>query len=181
MSTTFPISPFDPENENWWTKGTSRLAKRISDVSLFMHGLRAQLRFGDLTRAPLHMLRLQLKERVAECDWLARMPDPWDAGLRLEIGQRHASLQALRDAVDVRSLMFEMLPNVDAAYLRIYRETQVHTRELIIAGYVQRGTISFRRIHSVAMRAKLLGFRFSLENDVLRPAKEMSNSELVDW
>jgi hypothetical protein len=181
MSSAFPISPFDPESENWWSKGASRLAKQIGDASLFIHSLRVQMRFGSLTRAPLRMLRLQLKENVAECDWLARFPDPWDADLRPEIGQRHASLQALRDAVDVRCLLFQTLPDVDAAYLRIYRETPTRARELIIAGNVHRRGASFRRVHSMAMRAKLLGFRFSLEDDILRGTREMTNMELVDW
>jgi hypothetical protein len=127
------------------------------------------------------MLRFQLKESVAECDWLARAPDPWDIDLRPGIGQRHASLQALRDAVDIRRLLFHTLPDVDTAYLRIYRETLTQTKELIIAGNVHRDTVSFRRVHSVAMRAKLLGFRFSLEDDILRGTREMTNMELVDW
>lgn len=76
MSTASAISPFDPESENWWSKGTSRLAKRVCDVGLFVRSLRVQMRFGDLTRAPLRMLRFQLNENVAECDWLARVPDP---------------------------------------------------------------------------------------------------------
>ena len=98
-----------------------------------------------------------------------------------DIGQRHASLQALKDAVDVRYLLFEMLPDVDAAWLRIYRETPARARELIIAGYVHRNAISFRNVHSIAMRAKLLGFRFLLEGDILRPTREVTNLELVDW
>jgi hypothetical protein len=181
MSSAFPISPFDTESENWWSKGTSRLAERVYNVGLFVRGLRVRMRFGDLTRAPLRMVRLQLKENVAECDWIARMPDPWDEGLRPDIGQRHASLQALKDAVDVRFFLFEMLPDVDAAYLRIYRETPVRARELIIAGHVHRKAGSNRSVHSIAMRAKLLGFRFSLEGDILCPTREMTNLELVDW
>ena len=181
MPSAFPISPFDTESENWWSKGTSRLAQRVCDVGLFVRGLRVRMRFGDLTRAPLRMVRLQLKESVAECDWIARLPDPWDEGLPPDIGQRHASLQALKDAVDVRFLLFEMLPDVDAAYLRIYRETPARVRELIIAGHVHRNAASFRGVHSIAMRAKLLGFRFSLEGDILCPTREMTNLELVDW
>jgi hypothetical protein len=153
---------------------------RVCDAGLFIRTLRVLMRFGDLTRAPLHMLRLQLKGRVAECDWLARPSDPWDADLRPEIGLRHTSIQALRDSVEVRSLLFHMLPDVDAAYLRIYRETAT-VRELIIAGHVQRDASSFRNVHSVAMRAKLLGFHFSLENDILHPKEEMTNMELVNW
>jgi hypothetical protein len=181
MSSASAIPPFDPEREDWWSKGTSRLAIRVWDVGLFVRSLRVLMRFGDLTRAPLHMLRLQLKGRVAECDWLARPSDPWDADLRPEIGQRHASIQALRDAVEVRSLLFYMLPDIDAAYLRIYRESAADRRELVIVGHVQRGAASFRSVHSVAMRAKLLGFRFSLENDILHAKEEMTNLELVNW
>ena len=181
MSFASAISPFDPEGENWWSKGASRLAKRVCDVGLFVRSLGVQMRFGDLSRAPLRLIRLQLKESVAECDWVARSPDPWDMSLRPEIGRRHASLQALRDAVDMRCLLFYMLPDVDAAYLRIYRETFSDARELIIAGNVYRSAASFRNVHSVAMRAKLLGFRFSLEDDILLSTREVTNMELVDW
>lgn len=167
MSSAFPISPFDPESENWWSKGAARLAKRICDVGLFVRGLRVQLRFGELTRSPLRLIRFELNENEAECDWIARQPDPWDANLRPEIGRRHASLQALQDAVEVRQLLFEVLPDVSAARLRIYRESSNRGREMIIAGHVHRNTPSFRTVRSVAMRAKLLGFRFSLENEIL--------------
>lgn len=167
MSSAFPISPFDPESENWWSKGTARLAKRICDVGLFVRGLRVQLRFGELTRSPLRLIRFELNENEAECDWVARQPDPWDADLRPEIGRRHASLQALQDAVDVRQLLFEILPDINIARVRVYRESSNRGREMIISGQVHRNTPSFRTVRSIAMRAKLLGFRFSLENDFL--------------
>jgi hypothetical protein len=181
MLSASAISPFDPESENWWSKGKPGLAKQVFDVSLFFQRLRMQMRFGELTRAPLCLIRFQIKESVAECDCLARLPDPWDASLRPEIGHRHASIQALKDAVDVRRLLFQLLPDVDAAYLRIYRQSSVYTRELVIAGHAHRVGPSFRSVHSVAMRAKLLGFRFSLENGILRSMGEMGNLELVDW
>jgi hypothetical protein len=158
MSSAFPISPFDPERENWWSKGNSRLAKRVYDLGLFVRCLRVRMRFGDLRRAPLRMVRLQLRERVAECDWIARIPDPWDEGLPSDIAQRHASLQALKDAVDVRFLLFEMLPDVDAAYLRIYRASPARGRELVIAGHVHRNAASFRSVHSIAIAPNCLDF-----------------------
>jgi hypothetical protein len=167
MSFAFPISPFDPESEHWWTKGTSRLAKRICDIGLFPRGLRVQMRFGELTRAPLRMIRLELNAHEAKCDWVARSADPWDADLPIDIGRRHASLQALQDALDVRQLLFEVLPDVNVAHLRIYRESSNRGREMIISGQVHRNTPSFRRVRSTAMRAKLLGFRFSLEDEIL--------------
>jgi len=181
MSSVSAISPFDPESENWWSKETSGLAKRLCDVSLLIQRLRIQMRFGELSRAPLTLVRFQMKQSVVECDWLARLPDPWDEDLRPEIGQRHASLQALKDAVDVRSLLFYLLPDVDAAFLRIYRGNAACGRDLVIAGHVQRIAPAFRRIHSITMRAKLLGFRFALQNDILGGLKEMSNIDMVDW
>src|SRR5882762_1433943 len=126
MSLASTFSSFDPESENWWSKGTSRLAKRITDVGLFVRAIRIQMRFGDLTRAPLRMLRFQITGNVVECDWLARSADPWDVSLRPDVGKRHASLQALRDAVNVQSLLFCTLPDVYAAYLRTYRETNTN-------------------------------------------------------
>ena len=174
-------SPFDPESENWGSKETSGLAKHLCDVSQFAQQLRVRMRFGELSRAPLELARFQMRESVAECDWFARVPDPWDESLPAAIGQRHASLQALKDAVDVRSLLFYLLPKVDAAYLRIYRQKFSVAPDLVIAGHVQRTAPAFRSVHSIAMRAKLLGFRFSLQNDVLGAMKEISNIELVDW
>lgn len=167
MPTAFPISPFDPDGENWWSKGIATLAKRICSVGLFARELRVQLRFGELTRAPLRLIRFEMNANEAECDWIARSPDPWDADLRPEIGRRHASLQALQDAVDVRQLLFAVLPDIHAARLRIYRESAHRGREMIITGHVHRNTPSFRTVRSIAMRAKLLGFRFSLENETL--------------
>jgi hypothetical protein len=175
------VSAFEPDGDQWWSKGSSRLAKQLCEVGVFCQRLRAQMRFGELTRAPLQLVRFQMKESIAECDWMARLPDPWDEDLSPEIGQRHASLQALKDAVDVRSLLFYLLPDIDAAYLRIYRRSPAFGHDLVIAGYVQRVAPSFRSVHSTVMRAKLLGFRFSLQNDVLSKLREMTNMELVDW
>ena len=181
MSSASAIAPFDPENEEWWSKESSGLAKRLCEVSLFMRRWRVQMRFGELSRAPLELVRFQIKERVAECDWLARRPDPWDDGLHPDIGRRHASLQALKDAVEVRSLLFYLLPDVDAGFLRIYRRKPAGGRDLIIAGHVQRVAPRVRNIRSIGMRAKLLGFAFSLQNDMLAGLKEMSNMDMVDW
>ena len=167
MSSAIPISPFGPESENWWSKGTSGLAKRICDVGLLVRGLRVQMRFGELTRAPLRMICFELTANGAKCDWVARCADPWDADLPMDIGRRHASVQALQDALDVRQLLFEVLPDVNAALLRVYRESSTRGREMIISGQVHRNTPSFRSVRSTAMRAKLLGFRFSLEDEVL--------------
>lgn len=167
MSFGSPISPFDPDGQNWWSKGSSGLTRQISGVGHFLRDFGIQLRFGALSRAPLRLLRFQINENAAECDLIARDPDSWDADLSRAIGRRHASLQALKDAIDIRSLLFVAMPDIAVVRLRVYRDTSAHTRELIIVGNVRRHDSAFRGNHSLAMRAKLLGLRFCLENGLL--------------
>ena len=167
MSFGSPISPFDPDGQDWWSKGSSGLTQQIGGVSRFLRDFRSQLRFGTISRAPLRLIRFEIKETAAECDWIARDPDSWDADLAREIGRRHASLQALKDTIDIRSLLFVAMPDLLTARVRVYRESS-HSRELIIIGRVRRQDNSFRGIHSLAMRAKLVGLRFCLENDLLK-------------
>lgn len=50
------------------------------------------------------------------------------------VGARHESLQALRDAIDVRAMLFDTLPDVETADFSVYRETASHVREMIITG-----------------------------------------------
>ena len=64
-------------------------------------------------------------------------------------------------------LLFEVLPDLTTARLRVYREPVSLPRELIIYGNVRRHDSAFRSTHSLAMRAKLIGLRFCLENDLL--------------
>jgi hypothetical protein len=158
---------FQAYREQWRSERGPRLAEQLCNVSHFFSRLRMQLSQGELTRAPLKMLRLQVEAETVECDWLARPPDPWDAYLPQKIGRRHATLQALRDAIDVRTLLFRTLPDVETAYLRIYRETPNLGKELIINGDTQRNDNLARGVHSLVMRAKVLGFRFRLDDDVL--------------
>jgi hypothetical protein len=167
MSSASPISPFDPAGADGWSKGSSGLAKQLCDAGLFLRQLRLQLRFGELTRAPLRLLHFQINDDIAECEWIARQQDPWDAFLSTDIGRRHASLQALKDAIDIRSLLFATQPDIDRARLRIHRESPRGTREVIIIGDARRHDSIFRSVHSIAMRAKLIGFRFSMENGML--------------
>jgi hypothetical protein len=169
MSFGSPISPFDPDGQDWWSKGSSGLAQQISCVGRFLHDLRTQLRFGALSRAPLRLIRFQIKETCADCDWVARDPDSWDADLSRDIGKRHSSLQALKDAIDIRSLLFGAMPDLATARLRVYSASAAHSPELIIIGNVRRHDSAFRGTHSLAMRAKLVGLRFCLENDLLCP------------
>lgn len=127
------------------------------------------MRYGELSRAPLQLLRLNLSAEVVECDWMARAPDPWDEVLSSRVRYRHASLQALRDAIEVRALLFESLPEAEMAHLRVFREaTTEYRQEVIIAGSVHRHDHSSRDVHSLVMRAKILGFRFRLEGERLQ-------------
>lgn len=169
MSLISAISPSDPyRRKNWTSEGGGGLLQQLSKVGEFVRALRVQLRFGELTRAPLRLLRFEIVDNGVECDWLARPADAWDASLSRSIQRRHASLQALRDAIDVRNLLFDVMPHVENASFRVYREGTHHKREMIIAGSSQRNDQSSRDLHSLVMHAKVLGFRFDLEGDSLR-------------
>lgn len=76
MSSSSPIPPFNTDDDAWWCKGSSGLTQQFCSVSHFFLALRLQLRFGELSRAPLRLIRLQIKETHAECDWIARTQDP---------------------------------------------------------------------------------------------------------
>ncbi len=141
--------------------GGKAMVKELCGVSDFMRRLRVQVRFGRLSRSPLRLLRLELRGKFAECEWVARAPDQWDAGLPQHIGERNASLQALEDSLAVRDLLFCALPNLSSALFRVYRQT-IHARlELIVIGTVDREEASVQS-ESLVMRAKLSGLRFSM-------------------
>jgi hypothetical protein len=153
--------------QRWESRNGIGLTEHICSVSQFLFRLRVQLRYGELTRAPLKLLRLALVADSVECDWLARAQDPWDVELPARVGPRHASLQALRDAIDVRFLLFRSFSTLETAYIRIYRDSSDNKKEMIVTGCVQRNDNSSRRLHSLAMRARVLGFRFHFEDDIL--------------
>jgi hypothetical protein len=153
----------DPHGD---VRGGAGLMESLCAVGEFVRALRVKLRFGDLTRSPLRLLRLQVTETAVECDLLARRADSWDAGLSGKVRQRNEAQQALLDAIEVRGLLFKTLRGMDQGELRIYRETE-SGRELIAAGRVERRDRVARNVRSLAMRAKLLGFQFAFEDDVL--------------
>ena len=157
----------DPFSENWTLERKGGLAKQVYRVSQFVQGLRFQMRFGELSRAPIRLIRLQMVDKVVECEWMARSLDPWDVDLSQNVQQMHASLQSLRDAIDVRALLFDLMPQMETAYLRAYRESQSFERELIIEGCAQRNDHAARNVHSLVMRAKILGFRFDIKGNAL--------------
>jgi len=143
--------------------------KELQQIADFVRGLRTQMRFGELSRAPLQLLRLQLEGETAEYDWIARPPDPWDAALPGREPDRNASLQALLDAMALREMLFCVLPGIRSAEFRAFRQSAREPPRVVIAGTVTREAPAVLRVPSPAMRAKLYGFHFCLDDGVLRP------------
>ena len=145
--------------------------RQIWEASDFVRKLRVRLRFGKLSRAPLKLLRLELRGPVAACEWLARPADFWDGDLPASVGKKNASAQALEDSLAVREMLFAAMPGVSSAVFRVYRaveETEAGAEpELIIVGIVERDEQVAGNIRSLAMRAQLFGFRFWMDNGVL--------------
>lgn len=138
-------------------------------ASEFARKVRLQMRYGELSRAPLKFLRLELREAYAECEWLARPNDPWDGDLCEEIRQQNRTSQALHDALRVREFLLTSIPQIRVASLKVYRPTEWQSRELIIAGLVNREDVPPPRIASLVMRAKLYGLHFDLTDGALGP------------
>jgi hypothetical protein len=168
MSFVSAVCSSDPFDKDWALEGGDGLVKQLFRASQFARGVRVQMRFGQLSRAPLRLIRFQMQDKVVECDWLARSPDRWDADLSRNVQQKHTLLQSLRDAIDVRALLIDLMPQLETAYLRAYRESQDDERELIIEGCAQRNDHAARNVHSLVMRAKMLGFRFDIKGNALQ-------------
>jgi hypothetical protein len=139
----------------------------IWEASEFIRRVRVRMRFGDLSRAPIELLRLQVNKSEAECDWLIRPMDPWDLVLPERIRETNHSLQALRDALTMREILFAAFRDLRTAEFRVFRPSGQREPELIMTGTIDRKDEVPLRIPSVAMRAKLCGFRFSLSDGVL--------------
>jgi|SRR5689334_18228628 hypothetical protein len=148
-------------------KRKSELIGKLCDIRNVINQLRVQLRFGRLSRAPLRLLRFEWAGDHVQCDWIARSPDDWDRGLPRYVGEGNASIQALEDAIVVRDLLFYTLRDISSATFRVYREAADEPQELIITGTVTRPEPLRWNIHSLIMRAKLSGFRFSLNEGKL--------------
>lgn len=152
--------------------GSRGIVARLCEVGTFVRRLRAQLRFGDLSRAPLQLLRLEVQASSAECEWLARPADAWDTELKSGLAERNASTQALADAIQIRELLFLALPAIRGAVVRVYRQAGSEPPELIIEGTVARDQRVSASIRSLAMRAKLFGLHFRLTDGVLESLPE---------
>ena len=144
-------------------------------ASEFRRKVRLQMRFGELSRAPLKLSRLELFEDYAECEWFARVNDLWDADLPEEVQEQNRTFQTLHDAITVRNLLFSAVPEVRSATLNVYRKTAWTPQELIVSGTVDREDEPPPRLSSLVMRAKLYGFRFRLEEGALSPLDYQGN------
>src|SRR5260370_22216941 len=138
------------------------------EVADFVRGVRRGLRFGEISRAPLRLLRLELRGESLACDWVARPADIWDADLRQPLRDRNESMQALADAVALRDLAFDALPNLQTAVLRAFRSSgALEPPELVINGVATRGASAVFPVPSLAIRAKFYRFPFEIEDGIL--------------
>jgi hypothetical protein len=143
--------------------------KALWEIADFVRVMRRRMRFGELSRAPLQLLRLEFQGDLVECDWIVRPADVWDASLRERDRERNVSEQALRDAITLRDLLFAALPHLEGAWFRAFRQSAAREPpDLVIAGSVTREAPAVFRVSSLAMRAKLYGLRFELEDGVLQ-------------
>lgn len=146
-----------------------KMMQQILAIGNFVRHFPLRARFGDLSRAPLRLLRFQIAGGEVECDWLARPADAWDVDLRSSLAASNVSTQALKDAIEVRSLIFRLLPSVENALIRVYRPTLGGSQELVITGTLNKEQRAPSSVRSLAMRAKLFGLRFWLDEGVLEP------------
>jgi len=150
--------------------------KWIWDASEFVRKVRIRMRFGERSRMPLRLLRLELRHETAVCEWMARANDPWDIDLPIAAQEQNQAFQALQDAMTVREFLFATLPEVRSANFRVYRPAAGEPPELIIAGTVTREDEPLPRVSSLVMRAKLCGLRFSLSDGVFEALNTQENS-----
>jgi hypothetical protein len=143
--------------------------KPLWEIADFLRATRRRLRFGQLSRAPLLIRRVELRGNEVECEWTVRPADPWDASLRECERQRNMSQQALRDALAMRDLIFAAFPQVEHAVLRAFRPSSAREPpDLVIGGCVLRSDGAGVRLNSWAMKAKLCGLQFNLDDGILR-------------
>lgn len=143
--------------------------KPIREAGKFVRGARKRLRTGTFSREPLKLLRLEWMPECVECDWLMRAADPWDADIPTRLAREQQTLQALRDALDLRRMIFDSFPSVMRAELRMYRDGDDEDGlELMMTGSVSRTNEVLERVASVVMRARLCGFHFTLASGVLQ-------------
>ena len=117
--------------------------KTIAELGNLIRQVRSRIKYGELSRAPLDLLRIEVHGGQADCNWLARRLDVWDASLLRNRGTQLASEQALRDAIGVGQLLFDFLPDVHEAQLRAFRQSAREPPDLIITGKLRREVSRF--------------------------------------
>lgn len=142
--------------------------KALADFAAFLRQARRHSRSGELSREPLSLLRVEWKGDSVECDWVMRPVDPWDRDLPLHLAKENQTLQALRDALQLRDMIFRCFPAVASAHLRMFRPSQDHQLELVLSGWVSRHDEVLHRVPSIVMRAKMCGLRFTIAEGSLR-------------
>jgi hypothetical protein len=128
----------------------------------FVKQVRSKLRRGELSREPVKLLRLEWTPEALECDWLMRPSDPWDAYIPPHRARENETSQALKDALALKKMLFRAFPAAEKATLRMFRMDTEQQLELVMTGTVARNDQFYERVPSMAMRAKLCGFRFTL-------------------
>src|SRR5580698_8944763 len=131
------------ESDRRCSPGASLMLRQVCEMADFIRRVRTQLRFGSLSRAPLQLLRLEVRADSAECEWMSRPADPWDLELPVVVRDRNLTDQALKDVIEVRRLLFSVLPQVLTVNIRVYRQFAAEPPELIIAGTVSRNEPSY--------------------------------------
>jgi hypothetical protein len=141
--------------------------RELLDAADFLGKARRRMRFGSFSREPLPLLRVEWKGDSVECDWLMRPSDPWDRDIPPHLARENQTQQALRDALNLREIIFAAFPAVVNADLRMFRASVDRRLELVMTGSVSRSNEVLRRVASVAMQARLCGFQFTLEEGSL--------------
>lgn len=149
--------------------------KAVYEVAEFLWKLRTRLRVGELSRAPLQLLRFEMAAESATCEWLSREADLWDSDSAPTIRHGNATLQALLDAIALRHMLFSSIPEIREAKFRVYRQLESQTRELIITGLLSKNDTP-PQVASLVMRAKLYGLHFSIQEGVLAPLESGSEN-----
>src|SRR5260370_25195468 len=68
--------------------------KWLWEASDFVRKIRIRMRFGETSRMPLRLLRLELRHETAVCEWIAPAHAPWDRDLPLATSEQKHALQA---------------------------------------------------------------------------------------
>ncbi len=150
--------------------------RELFDAAGLLGRARRKMRAGDYSREPLMLLRVEWKRDSVECDWLMRPVDPWDKDIPTHLARENQTLQALRDALNLREIVFRSFPAVVNADLRMFRASEDHRLELVMRGSTNRSDEVLYRVASVAMRARLCGFHFTLAEGALKSLVPISLS-----